>query len=55
MDDPTRTPLPSPEVTRRSLGELLVTIGFAADLQEGEHLASLCFPDLPGEISLEDA
>ncbi len=54
MDDPITTPLPYPEPTRRSVGEMLVAIGFAEDLDEGERLAARIFPDLPGEIHLED-
>lgn len=50
----TRIPLPYPEPTRRSVGEVLVEIGFAEDLAEGERLAARIFPDLPGEIVLED-
>jgi hypothetical protein len=48
------TPLPYPEPTRRSVGAALVEAGFAADLEEGERLAARIFPDLPGEILLED-
>ncbi len=52
--DLTFTPLPYPEPTRRSVGELLVAIGFAEDLAEGERLAERLFPDIPGEIIVED-
>lgn len=54
MDHLTRIPLPYPEPTRRSVGELLVEAGFADDLDEGERLAVRIFPDLPGEIAWED-
>lgn len=53
-DDLTFTPLPYPEPTRRSVGQVLVEAGFADDLDEGERLAARIFPDLPGEITLED-
>jgi len=53
-NDLTFTPLPYPEPTRRSVGELLVAIGFAEDLDEGERLAARIFPDIPGEILLEE-
>jgi hypothetical protein len=52
--DPRLVPLPSPEVTRRSLGQALVEVGFAEDLAEGERLAARIFPDIPGEIPVED-
>ena len=48
------TPLPYPEPTRRSVGQVLVEAGFAEDLDEGERLAARLFPDLPGEIPVED-
>lgn len=52
--DPRLVPLPRPEVTRTSVGRQLVELGFADDLDEGERLAARIFPDLPGEIPLED-
>ncbi|MBI4602365.1 MAG: hypothetical protein HY721_10440 [Planctomycetes bacterium] len=54
MDELTFTPLPYPEPTRRSVGEVLLELGFAEDLDEGERLAARLFPDLPGEITRED-
>ena len=54
MDDLTLTPLPHREVTRPRLARALVDIGWAEDLQDGERLAHSLFPDLPGEIVLED-
>jgi hypothetical protein len=53
-DEITRTPLPYPETTRRSVGALLVEAGFAEDLEDGERLAARIFPELPGEILVED-
>ncbi len=52
--DPRLVPLPHPEVTRRSVGQVLVDLGFAESPEEGERLAVRIFPDLPGEIHLED-
>ncbi len=54
MDDLTFTPLPYPEPTRRSVGEVLLELGFADALADGERLAARLFPDLPGEILVED-
>ena len=53
-DEITLTPLPYPEPTRRSVGEVLVEIGWASDLDEGQRLAGRLWPDLPAEITLED-
>ncbi len=55
MEEPiTLAPLPHPEVTRASLGRALFDLGWAEDLDEGEELAGSLFPDLPGEIHLEN-
>jgi hypothetical protein len=50
----TFVPLPQPPVTRASLGQALLELGFAEDLAEGEALAGVLFPDLLREIHLED-
>lgn len=52
--DPTLTPLPHPELTRRSVGRLLWDLGWTDSLEDGEQLAQRLFPDLPGEIHLEE-
>jgi hypothetical protein len=52
--NPRLVPLPHPEVTRESLGRALFELGWAEDREEAERLALALFPDLPGEIHLEN-
>lgn len=54
MDDLTLTPLPHPEVTRPRLARLLLELGWADSLEDGEHLAARLWPDVPAEVNLDD-
>ncbi len=48
------TPLPSPEASRQSTARALVDAGWVASLDDAEALVKQLWPDLPGEITLED-